>query len=474
MRKFSTVTVEGDLWSVQFERRQSASVEPPQQQESVSTTTSPSISPQSSIDSQQPIETLMTANYPPKNKYRIISAVMFNFCAGFSDAAPGALLPYIEKSYNVNYAQASCIWISNAVGFISVASLSHKIQHWLGKRYIYPFGNLLSCVMYGIVSSGTYFPFIVIGFFFGGLGLAICSAQCNVFLSRLDKQSAYLSVYHGAYGLGATISPLIATSMVTKGIKWNYFYFIALGFMFATGVSFYFSFENADDDLKPWYDHPEVIIEMDSMNSNRNQAQVSSSQKSIMILALQNHITWLISFFCLFYQGSEVAVSGWITTFMLEYRNADRKLSGYFSSFFWIGLTLGRLLLTTPIHRFIGCRRGVFIISILSIILIGLTWAIKNTTIEAITVSLAGLFIGPNFPLLVTFSASRGLLPRKIQLVSLTIMTAYGSSGGALQPFIVWCFTAKIGYICRITCFFDYLFNYGYIMDVITKYRKAE
>lgn len=394
-------------------------------------------------------EVLMTSTNPPKNKWRIFACVLFNFTGGFSDAAPGALLPYIEAAYNINYAVTSCIWVSNAVGFIVVASMSHKIQPWLGKRYCFPVGNLCSCIFYALVSSGTIFPVIVVGFFFGGCGFAMVAAQCNIFLSRLDKQSTYLSYYHGGYGIGATISPLIATSMVNRGIAWHYVYLILLGMMIITGLNLFFSFENADQDLKPW-DHDEQISEGIEMAEYGNRggatnAEPITKQRLEMILALQNYVTWLISFFCLFYQGAEVSLAGWIVTYLLDYRHSSEKTTGYVASGLWAGLTLGRLLLTRPIHKYIGLKRGVIVISVLSIVLVGLTWGIALFVLEAVLVSIAGVFIGPNYPLLVTFSAQKGLIPRKIQLVSLTIMTAFGSSGGALFPFIVGLLSEKVG-----------------------------
>lgn len=237
------------------------------------------------------------------------------------------------------------------------------------------------------------------------------AAQCNIFLSRLDKQSTYLSYYHGGYGIGATISPLIATSMVNRGIAWHYVYLILLGMMIITGLNLFFSFENADQDLKPW-DHDEQISEGIEMAEYGNRggatnAEPITKQRLEMILALQNHVTWLISFFCLFYQGAEVSLAGWIVTYLLDYRHSSEKTTGYVASGLWAGLTLGRLLLTRPIHKYIGLKRGVIVISVLSIVLVGLTWGIALFVLEAVLVSIAGVFIGPNYPLLVTFSAQR-------------------------------------------------------------------
>ena len=87
------------------------------------------------------------------------------------------------------------------------------------------------------------------------VGYGCCSMQH--LLSRLDKQSKYLAYYHGGYGIGATISPLIATSIVNSGSA-GIFYLILLGLMVITAINLYFSFQNADEDLKPW-DHDEAV-----------------------------------------------------------------------------------------------------------------------------------------------------------------------------------------------------------------------
>lgn len=255
-----------------------------------------------------------------------------------------------------------------------------------------------------------------------------------IFLSRLDKQSKYLAYYHGGYGIGATISPLIATGMVNSGVPWNYFYLILLGMMAATGVSLYTSFQNADEDLKPWDqdDVQDSSVELLTLNPSGHSTTTvtpDDNQPSEMLLALKNPVTWLIAFFCLCYQGAEVSLAGWIVTFLLDYRHSNPNSTGYVASGLWAGLTLGRLLLTRPIHKYIGLRRGVFIVSVLSIVLVILTWVIPTIIVEAVFVSIAGVFIGPNYPLLITFAALPGLIPRKIQVVSITIMTAFGSTG---------------------------------------------
>lgn len=143
----------------------------------------------------------MTINNPPTNKWRVIACFMWGFALGYSDAVPGAILPTIEAYYNINYAVVSCLWIGNACGFIFVASLSHKIQPWFGKRWSLVLSTCLSTTMYILASTGTVFPVIVVGFFLGGMGGGIGVAQTNVFLARFKNKSTLLSIHHGSYGI---------------------------------------------------------------------------------------------------------------------------------------------------------------------------------------------------------------------------------------------------------------------------------
>ncbi|KAG2732932.1 hypothetical protein G9P44_003922 [Scheffersomyces stipitis] len=389
-------------------------------------------------EQESSVPKFMSISNPPQNKLRVIVTISLGFCIGFNDAAPGALLPHMEDYYNISYSIASLIWVSSAMGFVFVACLSHKIEG-LGKKNSLSLGCALTIICYIIVSTGTKYPAIVVAYFFAGAGNALLVAQCNIFISRFDKVSTYLSFFHGSYGTGATISPLVATTAIARGVKWHYFYLILMGIMIPHMLTVYYSFRGSEKDLKPW-DKDQTDKSKDntsSVDTENDSEKFPPKEQSLMILALKDPITWQIAFFVLFYQGAEVAMGGWIVSFFLDYRNANPKYAGYTASGFWGGLTIGRLCLTIPLHKALGARKGVIIASIASMILVSLVWIIPHIIVEAVLIALAGIFIGPNYPLLVTYTAHDGLIPRKIQVVALTIMSAFGNSGGAIFPFVV-------------------------------------
>lgn len=56
-------------------------------------------------------------------------------------------------------------------------------------------------------------------------------------------------------------------------------------------------------------------------------------------------VTWLCALFLLGYVGVEVALGGWIVTFMIRVRNGGAFASGMTATGFWLGITVGRIVL---------------------------------------------------------------------------------------------------------------------------------
>lgn len=78
-------------------------------------------------------------------------------------------------------------------------------------------------------------------------------------------------------------------------------------------------------------------------------------------------VTWLCALFLFFYVGVEVALGGWIVTFMITVRKGGAFASGMTATGFWLGLTIGRVVLGFVTPR-IGERLAIIVSSpILSI-----------------------------------------------------------------------------------------------------------
>lgn len=70
---------------------------------------------------------------PRMNRWRVLAACLVNFAGGANDSAPGALLPYIEQYYKIDYAIVSMIFVTNAIGFIAASCIVQLLDSKLGR-----------------------------------------------------------------------------------------------------------------------------------------------------------------------------------------------------------------------------------------------------------------------------------------------------------------------------------------------------
>lgn len=73
--------------------------------------------------------------------------------------------------------------------------------------------------------------------------------------------------------------------------------------------------------------------------------RTNSGHDSRLKEALKSRVTWVSSIFLLGYVGAEVALGGWIVTFMRRERAGGEFESGMVATGFWTGITVGRLVL---------------------------------------------------------------------------------------------------------------------------------
>ena len=142
-----------------------------------------------------------------------------------------------------------------------------------------------------------------------------------------------------------------------------------------------------------------------------------------------------------FYQGAEVAISGWVISYLIHYRRGNPSKVGNVTSGFWGGITVGRFVLTHFAHK-IGEKVAVVGLIIGAAAFQILVWTLPNIIGDAVAESIVGLFLGPVYPCATAIFAK--LLPRNLQISSLSFVASLGSSGGALIPFLTGILAQKL------------------------------
>jgi len=101
---------------------------------------------------------------------------------------------------------------------------------------------------------------------------------------------------------------------------------------------------------------------------------------------------------------------------------------------FWLGITLGRMILGMVIPK-LGVKLSLLIFIPITMALQLIFWLVPQFHVSAVAVALQGFFLGPMFPCVIV--AVTMLLPRHLHVSAIGFAAAFGGSGAAVLPFAV-------------------------------------
>ncbi|TVY84286.1 Bypass of stop codon protein [Lachnellula suecica] len=377
---------------------------------------------------------------PPMNRFRMASVCLLNFGNGLSDSAPGALLPYVEKEYNIGYAVVSLIFVTNALGFISAAFFVDAIRARFGRAKTLMFAQSLVALGYVAIVCTPPFPVIVVSFFFLGVGMSIFLAMGNTFAANLQNGTTMLGAMHGSYGLGGTIGPIIATSMVTSGgLLWSRYYLLTLSIALFNLAFAGWSFWNYEAESgQPLLNRVQRVASRTQDFPAFPPQPKESGKLATMWKAIKSRTVILGALFIFAYQGAEVSISGWVISFLIATRHGDISKVGYVTAGFWGGITIGRFLLSHPAHK-IGEKIFVYGMVVAPPFS---SCSSGKSRISSATPSLLRSSVSYWDPCI----RARRLFSRgRFHVSSLSVISAFGSSGGAFAPFTTGILAQAVG-----------------------------
>ncbi|KAM3430133.1 hypothetical protein NHJ13734_007871 [Beauveria thailandica] len=356
------------------------------------------------------------------NTARFLVVNLALFIMGMNDACLG-----IEPYYNVNYTQVSTLFAVPFVGYVAAALSNNWIHFKFGQRGVAFIGPICRIVGYLPMALHPPFPVLPVALLVAGYGNGIEDSGYNAWVGNMHQANELLGLIHGAYGLGATISPLIASAMVAKGhLQWYTFYYVMIvmvGCEFALGMRAFWPHDGASYRIRLAYD-------------NEGKERITTRH------VLKQPLTWVVAVFLLGYVGVEVSLGGWIPTFMIKVRHAEPFLAGLSVTLFWLGLTLGRVILGFVTGR-IGEKLAITVYIILSIALQLLYWLVPNFAASLVFIILLGFFLGPLFPAAIVTATK--LLPPEYHVSAIGFAGGFGGGGAAIIPFGVGAMAQRKG-----------------------------
>ena len=344
---------------------------------------------------------------------------------GASDGALGVLLPSIIAQYAIDTATASLLFPASALGYLIAALTSGLLLERLGRRILLMLGA--ASFLFGAALVWVTPPFFVLplALLCIGSGEGIFDAGLNAYFAGLPRSGGLLNYLHTCYGVGALLGPLIAASILARSWGWSTTYGAWAGGGLLALIGFALAFSRHD-----------------SSTAQHSDGDDEGAQGNVLLMALSLPLVWLSALFLFFYVGAEVSLGAWSYSLLTERRHEAALISSGSVSGYWLGLTVGRLVLGWFVER-IGGQRTILACLVGAISGIVLLWVAPNATLGALGLWLTGFSLGPIFPTTIAYIGA--LLPSRLQQSAIGFAASLGSVGAAFFPWMVGILASWLG-----------------------------
>jgi FHS family glucose/mannose:H+ symporter-like MFS transporter len=334
--------------------------------------------------------------------------------------------------------------IGQVLGIITFVFLSRKLK---GSKIIISSYILLFPALTCLVLTASLIFFYILYFISGLLlGIIFMNANISMFEGRVENKDSVVNLGHGFFAMGALISPIFASNIVNRQMNWRVIYLVFMGLTFISFISFLLTNRERAGALDK-----RVALPLKELFRNRS--------KNIYIIFT---VTMM-----LLYIMSEVTIFSWAPTFFRIDKLFDIYSAGLMISIFWIGILVGRLLVSFLSYKI---KAGTLLIFLSIISIVGLVVAIfsANKIIIFIGVGIIGLGFSGIPPLLISSAGKIFSLGKEVPL---TILFSIGITGGSLIPFVIK-FIADYNFLFSIAISIVFMAIFIVFVFVRKTYRK--
>ncbi len=350
-----------------------------------------------------------------------IRLAFFSFILiGANDGGLGVLLPSISAYYGISKGTAGLIFPAGALGYLIAAFSSGLLLERFGRRSLLALGGLILAVGAVVVFSKPSFPILLPGLLFVGFGVAILDAGLNAYIAGLPRSTGLLNFLHAFYGVGALLGPIIASAILALSWSWSVTYLIWASVAIVVVIGFATLFEPRE----------------------RPMHHGGQSGGNVLGDALRLPAVWLCAIFLLVYVGTEVSLGSWSYSLLTQERHQDTLYAAWMVSGYWLGLTLGRIVLGRVADR-LGSRQLINLCLAGVVVGVLLIWVAPIGAVAALGLWLTGFSLGPIFP--TTIAVISELIAPRLQQSAIGFAASLGSMGAAAFPWIAGNLAQHIG-----------------------------
>ncbi|KAF8753505.1 Rab-protein geranylgeranyltransferase [Rhizoctonia solani] len=366
----------------------------------------------------------------------LLGACMGVFAVGLNDTATGANLPSIQEHYDLPYAIVSLVFLAGFGGYLISCMLNSVLQNAIGT----PDLTAVTQDRWPFVRRRVFVNFICTPFptrdnwaWLMGFGGGFYEACLTSIVSHFDN-SKFMNILYAFFGLGALVSPFIIGALVKAGVPWNTYYWFPLSLALLVTLCHVVLFK---DYVTP-SDH----------EHHENTEQRSARTSFIQIMRLP--ITWIGIILIILSFAISDTLSSWLTSYLIEAKGSEPDVSRYqlsINEIYCTGLTCGRIFFSLPfIH--VRERLGNTLLLACAGGALAVLWNFTSPFTNWATIAIAGFFLGPNTPGILSIVSAR--VPPSLKGIVISITIGLGLVGATLGPLLFGIVVGKVGPGLRI------------------------
>jgi fucose permease len=345
---------------------------------------------------------------------------------GIYVGASGVLLPEQIADYGVDKATIGITFFTSSVGFVIAGAAAGGLIHRFGSRLTLLIGGSAFALGSLYLASRPPFLAFVLVQVLCGFGTGALESVLNAHLAGLPNSTTLLNRLHAFFGVGALLGPLLATWVLRSAAWTGVLLLIAVA-----AVPLVLGFGLTYPDRAPG---PQPAHDEDAGRPGRGLLAAALRERGVLLGAT------LLSV----YVGLEIGVGNWAFSYLVEERGHGDVLAGYTVSGYWLGLTIGRFLISPIATRF-----GVSTVGMMYACMAGvagsaaLAWLVPGAAAASVGLALLGFFLGPIFP--TTIAVAPEVTVARLVPTAIGVMNAGSVAGGSALPWLAGAIAQGIG-----------------------------
>ncbi|WP_432991517.1 MFS transporter [Dactylosporangium sp. CA-233914] len=357
-----------------------------------------------------------------------LAPVLLSYAAfalvGLNAGVGGVLIPAQMADYGVDEATIGVTFFTSSAGYMAAGATAGALLHRLHVRMALVIGVAAYAAGALVMAARPAFAALVAVQLLVGYGTGILESILNVFLTELPNSTTLLNRLHAFFGVGALLGPLLAAWLL-QYLDWTSVWLVLAALCVPLGAGFLIAYPRRAPAAERSADAP-----------HPPGGGLRDAVRSPAVV--------LGSLFLAVYVGLEIGVGTWAFTFLVQEHGEPDVVAGYTVSGYWLGLTLGRFLISPVATRF-GMRPAGMATTCLAGVTAGsaLLWAAPTAPAATAGFVLLGFFLGPLFP--TAMAVVPQLVPPALVATAIGVMNGVSLLGGAALPWLAGWLAQHVG-----------------------------